>query len=172
MIQIRIFPDRIRIFGRSGSGLRKKSSIRNKKTGSETLLGASALFWKKAWLVTYAIFTDRLGNIIKYGYATLAGISASSLNSPVPGTGLEECVVGVEYLPADDDVPLPQQSARILPFLTWGEREHPKDIVQSCRNSHMLKAWQFLVPINIYKKLLWSFRHLGAFGECDVFIKN
>ena len=31
-------PDPIRIFGRSGSGLRKKSSIRiRKKTGSETL---------------------------------------------------------------------------------------------------------------------------------------
>ncbi len=38
---------------------------------------------------------------------------------PVPGTGLEEGVVGVEYLPADDDIPLPQQPASVLALLTW-----------------------------------------------------
>ena len=38
--QIRTFPDRIRIFGLSGSGLRKKSliRIRTKGHGSETLI--------------------------------------------------------------------------------------------------------------------------------------
>ena len=42
LIQIQIFPDRIQIFGRSGSGLRKKSliRIREEKNGSET-----QLFW-------------------------------------------------------------------------------------------------------------------------------
>jgi hypothetical protein len=43
-----------------------------------------------------------------------------SCTVPVPGTGLEEGVVGVEYLPADDDIPLPQQPASVLALLTWG----------------------------------------------------
>ena len=40
------------------------------------------------------------------------------VSDPVTGTALEEGIVGVEDLPGDDDIPLPQQTSGILTLLT------------------------------------------------------
>ena len=45
------------------------------------------------------------------------GEVVDGVGHPVPGAGLEQGVVGVEDLPRDDDVPLPQQPPGILPLL-------------------------------------------------------
>ena len=71
------------------------------------------------------IIVDGFGNdpSDKLEIAQMVGVNVREImdgvSDPVTRATLEEGIVGVEDLPGDDDVPLPQQSPSILPFFTW-----------------------------------------------------
>ena len=49
------------------------------------------------------------------------GEVVDGVSDPIAGAALEERIVGVEDLAADDDVPLAQQSARVLALLAFNK---------------------------------------------------
>jgi hypothetical protein len=77
-----------------------------------------------------------------------------SCTVPVPGTGLEEGVVGVEYLPADDDIPLPEQPASVLPLLTWTHQLLTHQLLTLQLLTHQLITHQLLTHQLITHQLL------------------
>ena len=77
------------------------------------------------------VVVDSLGNHSsdKLEVAEMVGIDVrkviDGVSNSVPGAGLEQGVVGVEYLPGDDDVPFTQQSTSILTLFTFEHDVEP-----------------------------------------------
>ena len=97
------------------------------------------------------------------------GEVVDGVGHPVPGAGLEQGVVGVEDLPGDDDVPLPQQPPGILPLLPLEHDVEPvlpllrappvqisEGIFKHCASPHMnsqvLTSYTFTRYIEIFLK--------------------
>ena len=72
-------------------------------------------------LIIVNIFSNDPSN--KLEIAQMIGVYVweiiDGVRHPVVMATLEEGIVGIEDLPGDDGIPLPQQSSSILPFSTW-----------------------------------------------------
>ena len=89
----------------------------------------------------------------KFEVAEVVGVEVwagvNGVGDAVTGRGAEQHIHGVKDLPRDDEVPLPQQPARILPLLTWSTNNSRYHITQNTLASYLRGHLQICQSITI-----------------------